>query len=89
MLIFQLKMLLVYSYCFTYMFLCMFFVYLACCSKCGFGCQGGYPQAAWEYYKSDGLVTGGNYNSKQGCEPYTIPSCDHQYVSLMISFFLI
>jgi cathepsin B len=50
---------------------------LACCSECGFGCQGGYPQAAWEYYKSDGLVTGGNYNSKEGCEPYTLPSCDH------------
>jgi cathepsin B len=50
---------------------------VACCSECGFGCQGGYPQVAWEYFKSAGLVTGGNYNTKQGCEPYTIPSCDH------------
>jgi len=48
-----------------------------CCSECGFGCEGGYPQVAWEYFKSSGLVTGGNYNSKDGCEPYTIASCDH------------
>ncbi|CAF1069301.1 unnamed protein product [Adineta ricciae] len=50
---------------------------VSCCSSCGFGCDGGFPQAAWSYYKSSGLVTGGNYNSKQGCEPYTIPACDH------------
>jgi cathepsin B len=50
---------------------------VACCDECGFGCDGGFPQAAWEYYKSRGLVTGGNYKSNQGCEPYTIPACDH------------
>jgi len=50
---------------------------VSCCSSCGFGCDGGFPQAAWSYFKSTGLVTGGNYNTKQGCEPYTIPSCDH------------
>jgi cathepsin B len=50
---------------------------VACCDECGFGCDGGFPQTAWSYYKSDGLVTGGNYNTKQGCEPYTIPACDH------------
>jgi len=50
---------------------------VACCSECGFGCDGGFPQAAWSYYKETGLVTGGNYNTKQGCEPYTLPSCDH------------
>jgi len=48
-----------------------------CCSSCGFGCDGGFLEAAWEYYKKPGLVTGGNYNSKEGCEPYTIASCDH------------
>jgi len=50
---------------------------LSCCAECGYGCQGGFPQSAWSYYKSNGLVTGGNYNTKQGCEPYTIKSCDH------------
>ena len=48
-----------------------------CCSSCGYGCDGGYPEAAWEYFKKTGLVTGGNYNSSQGCLPYSIPSCDH------------
>lgn len=50
---------------------------VSCCDECGFGCDGGYPEAAWSYYQRTGLVTGGNYNSKEGCEPYTIPSCDH------------
>jgi len=26
---------------------------------------------------SAGLVTGGNYDSKEGCSPYTIANCDH------------
>jgi cathepsin B len=50
---------------------------VACCDECGFGCEGGFPQAAWQYFQGTGLVTGGNYNSSQGCEPYTIPICDH------------
>lgn len=48
-----------------------------CCASCGFGCNGGYPEAAWEYFVHTGLVTGGNYNSNQGCQPYSIASCDH------------
>jgi len=48
-----------------------------CCGSCGFGCDGGYPESAWEYYQHTGIVTGGNYNSNQGCQPYTIASCDH------------
>jgi cathepsin B len=50
---------------------------VSCCGSCGYGCDGGYPEAAWEYYVHTGLVTGGNYNSNQGCQPYTIASCDH------------
>lgn len=48
-----------------------------CCESCGFGCNGGYPGAAWEYYVNTGIVTGGPYHSNQGCQPYLIPSCDH------------
>lgn len=48
-----------------------------CCSSCGDGCNGGFPAAAWEYWVSDGLVTGGQYNSSEGCQPYAIPACDH------------
>jgi cathepsin B len=49
----------------------------SCCSSCGFGCEGGYPSAAWQYWVSQGVVDGGNYNSKDGCFPYSIPNCDH------------
>jgi len=51
---------------------------LSCCGfECGFGCQGGYPFAAWSYYQNDGIVSGGAWHSKKGCEPYLIPACDH------------
>lgn len=35
---------------------------LSCCGYvCGNGCNGGFPQAAWEYWVQNGLVTGGLY----------------------------
>jgi cathepsin B len=48
----------------------------SCCGSCGFGCEGGYPSAAWQYWVSQGVVTGGNYQGG-GCYPYSIPNCDH------------
>lgn len=46
---------------------------LTCCGwSCGEGCNGGYTGAAWKYWKTHGIVTGGNYNSNEGCRPYTI-----------------
>ena len=50
---------------------------LACCSSCGFGCDGGYPTYAWRYWKSTGLPTGGLYGDKTWCQPYAFPPCDH------------
>ncbi|EDW77631.1 uncharacterized protein Dwil_GK24603 [Drosophila willistoni] len=50
---------------------------LSCCAICGFACQGGYPGAAWAYWARKGLVSGGDYGSQQGCQPYTIEPCDH------------
>lgn len=50
---------------------------LACCSGCGMGCNGGFPGAAWEYWVKSGLVTGGLYNSQEGCQPYAVPACEH------------
>ncbi|XP_074594643.1 cathepsin B-like [Brevipalpus obovatus] len=47
-----------------------------CCDECGDGCDGGYPGAAWSYWQTDGIVTGGLYQG-DGCEPYTIPPCEH------------
>eukprot|EP00056_Hartaetosiga_gracilis_P018863 m.12219 g.12219 ORF g.12219 m.12219 type:complete len:346 (+) comp7140_c0_seq1:49-1086(+) len=51
---------------------------LTCCGfSCGNGCEGGYPAAAWSHFKNVGIVTGGPYNSSEGCQPYSIPACDH------------
>lgn len=49
---------------------------MTCCSECGNGCHGGEPLAAWQYWVTNGLVTGGLYNGT-GCEPYTIPPHHH------------
>ncbi|XP_056150064.1 cathepsin B-like [Lampris incognitus] len=50
---------------------------LSCCDECGLGCNGGFPIFAWEFWKREGVVTGGLYGSKVGCRPYTIPPCEH------------
>lgn len=50
---------------------------MTCCQTCGMGCDGGYPAAAWSHFKTVGLVTGGQYGTKQGCQPYALPHCDH------------
>ncbi|KAF9815355.1 hypothetical protein SFRURICE_011507 [Spodoptera frugiperda] len=50
---------------------------LTCCGHCGAGCNGGYLTEAWNYWQNYGIVSGGNYNSSEGCKPYTIPSCEH------------
>ncbi|XP_054153714.1 cathepsin B-like [Oppia nitens] len=50
---------------------------VSCCSSCGFGCSGGFPGAAWNYWVHTGLVSGGLYNSHKGCQPYVIAACEH------------
>ena len=30
-----------------------------------------------EYWKDEGIVTGGQYDSNEGCQPYKIPKCNH------------
>jgi cathepsin B len=50
---------------------------LSCCYSCGFGCNGGFPGAAWSFWSRKGLVTGGTYGSDQGCQPYQIQPCEH------------
>ncbi|GFO10329.1 cathepsin b [Plakobranchus ocellatus] len=53
---------------------------MACCGDCGDGCSGGYPSEAWAYFQREGIVSGGQYNSSEGCQPYQIPACDHHVV---------
>ncbi|KAJ3646913.1 hypothetical protein Zmor_024472 [Zophobas morio] len=43
---------------------------VSCCSNCGYQCQGGYPAAAFQYWNSYGVVSGGDYLSNSGCKPY-------------------
>ncbi|KAF5296019.1 hypothetical protein FQR65_LT10322 [Abscondita terminalis] len=50
---------------------------VSCCYVCGMGCNGGYPGMAWNYWVRQGIVSGGQYNSNQGCRPYEIAPCEH------------
>ncbi|XP_066151189.1 cathepsin B isoform X2 [Euwallacea fornicatus] len=50
---------------------------ISCCYTCGMGCNGGFPGAAFNYWVRKGIVSGGSYNSHQGCRPYEIPPCEH------------
>ncbi|KAF6202550.1 hypothetical protein GE061_002948 [Apolygus lucorum] len=52
---------------------------LTCCGECsnGNGCQGGNHPIAWVYAKTQGIVTGGDYNSHIGCQPYQLQPCAH------------
>jgi cathepsin B len=38
---------------------------VSCCASCGFGCNGGFPGAAWSYWVRKGIVSGGSYDSHQ------------------------
>ncbi|CAN8025570.1 unnamed protein product [Ixodes persulcatus] len=40
-------------------------------------CKGGVPAAAWEYWKDNGLVSGGLYYSEDGCKPFSLAPCEH------------
>ena len=50
---------------------------VSCCSSCGFGCKGGYPTIAWRYWVEKGIVSGGQYQSHSGCQPYKVEPCQH------------
>lgn len=54
---------------------------LACCWYCGMGCNGGQLYPAWEYWKLNGLVSGGLYGDKATCQPYSMPPCAHHTTS--------
>jgi len=50
---------------------------VSCCYSCGDGCNGGWPTEAWQYWVRYGIVTGGNYNTSEGCLDYSIEPCEH------------
>jgi cathepsin B len=52
----------------------------SCCDSCGFGCGGGDPGSAWNYWATTGVVDGGNWTAtgKDGtCAPYSLAPCEH------------
>ncbi|GAA37857.2 Cathepsin B-like cysteine proteinase [Clonorchis sinensis] len=50
---------------------------LSCCENCGYGCSGGYPAVAWDYWGAHGIVTGGSKEDPSGCRSYPFPKCEH------------
>ncbi|KRY51146.1 Gut-specific cysteine proteinase [Trichinella britovi] len=50
---------------------------LSCCTACGYGCNGGYPQRTFKYWVYSGMPTGGPYGSNDTCKPYPIPPCSN------------
>ncbi|CAH8429111.1 unnamed protein product [Schistosoma haematobium] len=50
---------------------------LSCCTRCGLGCNGGIPGMSWDYWKYEGIVTGGSNETHTGCQPYPFPKCNH------------
>ena len=50
---------------------------VGCCEECGYKCKGGYTGMAWEYLRLTGIVTGGEYGTKDWCTAYPFPQCEH------------
>ncbi|XP_065222150.1 cathepsin B-like cysteine proteinase 4 [Planococcus citri] len=47
--------------------------FMLSCDNNGDGCKGGYLDMAWEFLKKRGTLTGGEFGSKEGCQPYPFP----------------
>ncbi|XP_018566064.1 uncharacterized protein LOC108907038 [Anoplophora glabripennis] len=50
---------------------------LSCCENCGYGCDGGYLEPAWNYWVENGIVSGGEYGDTEGCRAYSFAPCNH------------
>jgi cathepsin B len=53
---------------------------LSCCWFCGDGCQGGEPSTAFEFWKTNGIPTGGQFGDKSTCQPYVFAPCGHHTI---------
>jgi len=50
---------------------------VSCCTFCGFGCDGGWSGPTWEYWHTNGIVSGGLYGDTETCMPYGLAPCEH------------
>ena len=53
----------------------------SCCSLGDMGCNGGIPSTVYTYYKTAGIVDGGNYGDKSMCYSYQLQPCAHHSTS--------
>jgi len=51
--------------------------HITACDPNDTGCGGGWLNKAYEFYEKTGIVSGGDYNTKQGCWPYPFKPCEH------------
>ncbi|XKL62037.1 hypothetical protein PGB90_001870 [Kerria lacca] len=49
--------------------------YIASCDKLNYGCNGGYMYLVYDFLKKNGTITGGDYDSDSGCQPYPVRPC--------------
>jgi len=50
---------------------------ISCCFDCGYGCEGGWPDEAFQTWVDSGIVSGSGYVADQGCSPYPFAPCEH------------
>ncbi|XP_065214871.1 cathepsin B-like [Planococcus citri] len=43
------------------------------------GCHGGWEEEAWKFIKENGVVSGGQYGTFDGCQPFLIKPCSQKY----------
>ena len=50
---------------------------LTCWDDCGFGCEGGDPSSAWDFWRSEGILSEGTCGLHEGCQPYKFKPGEH------------
>ena len=53
----------------------------SCCTFGDMGCNGGVPSTVYSYYRTSGIVDGGNYGDKSMCYSYQLQPCAHHTTS--------
>ncbi|XP_065211661.1 cathepsin B-like cysteine proteinase [Planococcus citri] len=49
--------------------------YTMSCDKRNYGCNGGYLDKVWKFYYETGCITGGEFQSDEGCQDYGLKHC--------------
>ncbi|XKL62039.1 hypothetical protein PGB90_001872 [Kerria lacca] len=49
--------------------------YITACDQSNYACRGGFMNRVYDFLKINGTITGGDYDSDVGCQPYSIKPC--------------